>query len=149
MDTSILNQNEVSTTALDFTRLAQLRESSRSSETDSNKEVAQQFESLFVNMMLQAMRKATNKSELLNSQASQTYEQLFDEEIATKLSKTGSFGIAEAIERQIQITQRSDASSSNLANNTIFKQKLPVNAEAHDPFPLRQKPRLQLYKEAE
>ena len=110
--------------------------------------MAQQFESLFVNMMLQAMRKATNKSELLNSQATQTYEQLFDQEIATSLSKTGSFGIAEAIERQIQIARGSDPTSFKFPASANFKQNLSFNAEENSLIPSRQRSQLQLYKEA-
>ena len=148
MDNSMLNKHNVGTTSLDFSRLAQLRESAGSAEADDSKEVAQQFESLFVNMMLQAMRKATNKSELLNSQATQTYEQLFDQEIATSLSKTGSFGIAEAIERQIQIARGSDSTSFKLPASATVKQDLSFNAEENNLIPPRQRSQLQLYKEA-
>ena len=148
MDDSALNKHNLRTTSLDFSRLAQLKESARSGEADNSKEVAQQFESLFVNMMLQAMRKATNKSELLNSQATQTYEQLFDQEIATSLSKTGSFGIAEAIERQIQITRGSDPTSFKFPVSTNVKQNLSFNAEEDNLIPSRQRSQLQLYKEA-
>ncbi len=144
----MLNKHNVGTTSLDFSRLAQLRESSGSAEADDSKEVAQQFESLFVNMMLQAMRKATNKSELLNSQATQTYEQLFDQEIATSLSKTGSFGIAEAIERQIQIARGSDLTSFKLPTSINVKQNLSADAEENSLIPPRQRSQLQLYKEA-
>lgn len=148
MDNSTLIKHNVGTTSLDFSRLAQLRESTESGEADNSKEVAQQFESLFVNMMLQAMRKATNKSELLNSQATQTYEQLFDQEIATNLSKTGSFGIAEAIERQIQIARGSDPTRFKLPTSVNVKQNLSVNVEENSLIPPRQRSQLQLYREA-
>ena len=78
---------------LEHSKLQPATEASRVSDNDSVKEVSQKFESLFVDMMLQSMRKATQKSGLLDSNAMQTYEQLFDQEIA------------EAIERQIQQTQ--------------------------------------------
>ena len=148
MDDSALNKHNLRTPPLDFSRLAQLKESARSDEADNSKEVAQQFESLFVNMMLQAMRKATNKSELLNSQATQTYEQLFDQEIANSLSKTGSFGIAEAIERQIQIARGSDPTSFKFPASANVKQNLSFNAEENNLIPSRQRSQLQLYKEA-
>ena len=82
-------------------KLQQSKESYKVDVDDPVKEVSQQFESLFVDMMLQSMRKATQKSDLLDSHAMQTYEQLFDQEIAKNLSKSSVFGIAEAIERQI------------------------------------------------
>ena len=148
MDSSVLNKHNLSTTSLDFSRLSQLKESAKSGEADNSKEVAQQFESLFVNMMLQAMRKATSKSELLNSQATQTYEQLFDQEIATSLSKTSSFGIAEAIERQIQIARGSSPTGPNSPSSANVKQNLSFNPEEHSLIPPRQRSQFQLYKEA-
>ena len=90
---------------LEHSKLQPATEASRVSVNDSVKEVSQKFESLFVDMMLQSMRKATQKSGLLDSNAMQTYEQLFDQEMAKSLSKSSVFGIAEAIERQIQQTQ--------------------------------------------
>ena len=90
---------------LEHSNLQPASEAPKVSDNDSVKEVSQQFESLFVDMMLQSMRKATQKSGLLDSHAMQTYEQLFDQELAKSLSETSVFGIAEAIERQIQYTQ--------------------------------------------
>ena len=55
--------------SLDFARMAQLRNNAKVDEEGSIKEVAQQFESIFVNMMLQSMRKATERSGLLDSHA--------------------------------------------------------------------------------
>ena len=39
-------------------------------------------------MMLQSMRKATERSGLLDSHATETYEQMFDQELSMHLSKT-------------------------------------------------------------
>ena len=97
--------NSINTHALDFSNLSQLKAKSQSSPDDSVREVAEQFESLFTNMMLQAMRKATQKSGLLDSQATDTYQQLFDQEVALSLSRNGSLGIADAIERQIRFSR--------------------------------------------
>ena len=74
--------------SLDFARMAQLRNNAKVDEEGSIKEVAQQFESIFVNMMLQSMRKATERSGLLDSHATETYEQMFDQELSMHLSKT-------------------------------------------------------------
>ena len=102
-------ENQLQSGPLDFTSLAQLRASSKAKNENAIKEVSQQFEAIFLNMMLKAMRKATEKSGLTDSHATEAYEQMFDQEIASRLSKTGSLGIAEAIERQIMFQQGSDA----------------------------------------
>ena len=109
-------ENYNHTSALDFARLGQLRARSNEDGEKATKEVSQQFESLFINMMLQAMRKATERSGLTDSSATETYEQLFDQEVASSLSNTGAFGIAEAIERQIRLSKGIDRSDSRELN---------------------------------
>ena len=94
-----------STSAMDFAQIAQLKSNAKADEAGSVKEVAQQFESIFINMMLQSMRKATERSGLMDSDAAQTYEAMFDQELALHLSDQGGFGVAEALERQIQMNQ--------------------------------------------
>ena len=94
-----------STSALDFAQIAQLKSNAKADEAGSLKEVAQQFESIFINMMLQSMRKATERSGLMDSDAAQTYESMFDQELALHLSEQGGLGVAEALERQMQMNQ--------------------------------------------
>ena len=103
-----------STSAMDFAQIAQLKSNAQADEAGSVKEVAQQFESIFINMMLQSMRKATERSGLMDSDAAQTYEAMFDQELALHLSGQGGFGVAEALERQIQMNQsRTRATASD------------------------------------
>ena len=45
-----------STSALDFAQIAQLKSNAQTDQEGSLNEVAQQFESIFINMMLQSMR---------------------------------------------------------------------------------------------
>ncbi|MED5580582.1 MAG: rod-binding protein [Pseudomonadota bacterium] len=102
-----------STSALDFDQIAQLKSDAKADESGSVKEVAQQFESIFINMMLQSMRKATERSGLMDSEAAQTYESMFDQELALHLSEQGGFGVAEALERQIQMNQSQPKSAGS------------------------------------
>ena len=67
------------------------------------KEVAQQFESIFINMMLKSMRDATERSGLLDSEATKTYESMFDQQLSTELAGKGTFGIAEALQNQLNL----------------------------------------------
>ena len=146
----MVTSNSAGGTSLDFSRLTQLRESSKSDVGGTTKEVAQQFESLFVNMMLQAMRKATNKSGLLDSQATQTYEQLFDQEVATSLSKTGSFGIAEAIERQIRFSKGSEQHlNRSETDNSNDSRSFLLNDWTRNSFSFPSKSSFQLYEDKE
>ena len=101
---TVIPKNPINS-SFDFSKIAQLRNDARIDEEGSIKEVSQQFESIFVNMMLQSMRKATEKSGLLDSHATETYEQIFDQELSVHLSQKGSFGVADALERQIRLNQ--------------------------------------------
>lgn len=85
--------------SLNFAQIAQLKADAKRDSGESIGKVAEQFEAIFIEMMLRSMRKATERSGLLDSNASKSYEDLFDGEIASELSKKGSLGIADSIER--------------------------------------------------
>ena len=67
------------TYALDFAGLAQMRAGAVQGDEKVTKEVAQQFEAIFINMMLKSMREATDRSGLLDSEATKTHESMFDQ----------------------------------------------------------------------
>ena len=125
--------------SLDFARMAQLRNNAKVDEAGSIKEVAQQFESIFVNMMLQSMRKATERSGLLDSHATETYEQMFDQELSMHLSKTGSFGVAEALERQIKFNQDRRAEEGKSSFALDQHKQLPLSWENGKGLPISRK----------
>ena len=88
---------------MDFAGLAQLRAGALRGNEKVTKEVAQQFESIFINMMLKSMREATDRSGLLDSEAIKTYESMFDQQMSTELAANGTFGIAQALQNQLNI----------------------------------------------
>ena len=91
------------TNALDFSGLAQMRAGAVQGKERVTKEVAQQFESIFINMMLKSMRDATERSGLLDSEATKTYESMFDQQMSTELTGKGTFGIAQALQNQLNL----------------------------------------------
>ena len=92
------------TNAFDFGGLAQMRAGAVQSDEKVTKEVAQQFEAIFINMMLKSMREATDRSGLLDSEATKTYESMFDQQLSTELSANGTFGIAQALQNQLSLS---------------------------------------------
>ena len=91
--------------SMDFASLAKMRlDAARNPEKAVDK-VAEQFESIFINMMLKSMRNATERSSLMDSQAGRMYESMFDQEVSLHLAKNGSLGLAETIKSQIQRNQ--------------------------------------------
>ena len=91
------------TNALDFAGLAQMRAGAVQGEEKVTKEVAQQFESIFINMMLKSMRDATERSGLLDSEATKTYESMFDQQMSTEPPGKGTFGTAQALQNQLNL----------------------------------------------
>ena len=85
----------------DNTSLSQLREDAKVDPNAKADEVSRQFEALFVNMLLKSMRKATQRSELFNSEAAKSFESMFDQEIANKVSYADGIGLANTIKRQL------------------------------------------------
>lgn len=88
----------------DFSGLSALRNQAKFEPNSAMKEVAQQFESLFVGMMMKAMRDATPKGGLFDSNQMEAYQDMFDKQLAVDLSASGGLGLAEMIEQQISQT---------------------------------------------
>ena len=64
------------------------------------KKAAQQFEALFMQMVLKSMRDATPKSGLLDSSANEMYTGMLDQQLAGKIAASGT-GLAELIAKQL------------------------------------------------
>ena len=63
-------------------------------------EVAQEFESLFINEMLKRANAAKLAKTILSNDAQETYTSLLNQERAKAIAKSQSFGIAEALVNQ-------------------------------------------------
>ena len=85
----------------DFGSLAELRTDARRDGDASIREVAAQFESLFVQMMLKSMRDATMKGGLFESHSLENYEQMYDQQLSLELSNSGGIGLAEVLVEQL------------------------------------------------
>lgn len=86
----------------DFNSLADLKAKAGRRPDDATSDVAKQFESLFLNMMLKEMRKSVTRSGLLGSDTMETYEQMFYQQVALGMSRAGGIGLAPFIEEQLK-----------------------------------------------
>ena len=94
----------------DFSGLAKLRAKATGQSDEAAKEVAKQFESLFLQMMLKSMRDATVPGESAESDQTQFYQEMFDKQIALDLSSSGDgIGLAKMLEQQISGNQKSQS----------------------------------------
>ena len=74
-------------TYLDFNGLTSLKGQAHASRPEAKAEAARQFETMFIQMMMKSMRAATPRGELLESPAMDTYQDLFDKEIANQMGR--------------------------------------------------------------
>tara|TARA_R110000782_G_scaffold173151_2_gene264712 strand:+ start:243 stop:1214 length:972 start_codon:yes stop_codon:yes gene_type:complete len=91
----------MTSTFMDIQGLASLRSQARQAPGAAISEVAGQFESLFVQMMLKSMRDATVDGGLFDSTQLDTYQQMFDQQVSLELSQQGGIGLAEILVTQL------------------------------------------------
>ena len=101
----------------DFAGLAKLRVAAQKDQVRAAEEVGRQFEAFFIHSMLTSMRKANEplKSDLWDSSALNSYEDMFDSELAASLSKAGGVGVTEWLVNQVLDTAPNTVTPSNKA----------------------------------
>ena len=102
---------------MDFSGLGELRAQAQKDQSKALKETAQQFEGMFIQMMMKSMRDANAgfKDEDNESNARETFEGLFDKEVSVQMSKRSALGIGNFLERAVQ-------NQSTPASTTAFLQ---------------------------
>lgn len=97
-----MNQMESASLYTDFNSLAELRRGAKENDPDTIKAVAQQFEAIFVQMMMKSMRDAKLADGLFDSDQTEQYVDLHDKQLANTLSSQGQgIGLADVIARQL------------------------------------------------
>jgi flagellar protein FlgJ len=83
----------------DFTALGELRGKAQRNEAGAMRESAEQFEALFIQMMLKSMREASSamKSDLLHNNAQETFEGMYDKEISMQMAKRNALGFSDVV----------------------------------------------------
>jgi len=103
----------------DFRGLSQLQYKASTDNPQALKEVGKHFEALFIQMMLQSMRKATPDNPLFGGKAEEMYRDLFDKQISMSMADKGQLGLADMIVKQLEHKARLQDS---LAKNTVQEQ---------------------------
>ena len=95
--------NQAATSYLDFNGLANLRGQANQNNPEALKQTAQQFEGIFIQMMLKSMRDASSvmKSDLNESHEMNTYQDMYDKELSVQMSKRNQLGFADMIVKQV------------------------------------------------
>lgn len=89
----------------DTQSLSALKGSLRKDDPKALKAAAQQFEAVFLQMVLKSMRAATPQDGMLDSEQTRFYQELLDSQLAQAMAAKGGTGLAAVIERQLSGAQ--------------------------------------------
>lgn len=86
--------------ALDVRGVDQLRFDAKQSSPEALKQAAQQFEAVFMNMLMKSMRDATLQDGLFESEQTRLYTSMLDQQLSQRMASRG-IGLAEVMVRQL------------------------------------------------
>ncbi len=113
----------------DIQALGDLKRQARANDPAAMRETARQFETLFAKMMLKSMREASAGDELFDSQESQMYRGMFDDQMAFEVTKGRGLGVADLMVQQLMRTQvAQQAAAAGEAGRTSLTQELNRDA---------------------
>jgi flagellar protein FlgJ len=91
-----------SSTLADTGNLTALQQAAAAHNPQALKEAAQQFESLFTGMVLKSMRAANFGDSLFGSDQEDMYQDMYDDQIASEISKGRGLGLADRLVQQLR-----------------------------------------------
>ncbi|MDP2795686.1 MAG: flagellar assembly peptidoglycan hydrolase FlgJ [Sulfurisoma sp.] len=96
-----MTSNAAVPSVFDLQSLSALKKGVKDSDPKALKAAAQQFEALFLQMVLKSMRDATPHEGMFDSEQTRLYESLLDQQLAQVMATKGGTGLAAVIERQL------------------------------------------------
>ena len=101
--------------AIDAKSIDDLHLMAKQNPDEALQKAAQQFEALFMNMLLKSMREATPKDGLFDSQQTQFFTQMYDQQLSQHLSTKG-IGIADIMVQQLTRANNAIESKTSISN---------------------------------
>lgn len=121
--------------ALDTQSLEQLRAQAKHSPDQALKAAAQQFESVFLNMMLKSMREATPQDGMFDSEQTRMFTGMLDQQLAQSMASRG-VGLADIMVQQLrgQLTEAVDSGQRIGVQSSISALPSAYSANAQQGF---------------
>ena len=129
-----IDNNSTAKSYLDFSGLGELRGQAQQNQDKALKESAQQFEGLFIQMMMKSMREASMKDEENQSSGMDTFENMFDKEISVQMAKRGAMGVADFMAKAVKLQIATPSAAEVL--NARQTQGMPLRPDL-TPMPLQ------------
>lgn len=132
------SQTAQQTSIFDMGQLAQLkRDVEQTGAGDlqaKQKQVAKQFEALFLQMMIKQMRQASPKNPLFHSQADDMWQSMADEQMGLNLAQSGGIGLAQSLLAEMQ---RQNPASARVTNQLVDPSTMDLMNASLPPSPLQ------------
>jgi len=101
----------------DFAGLTALKKSARTNDPAALRQVAKQYESVFARMMIKSMRDAVGKDPIFGSDAGQSYQEMYDDQLSLELTKGKGLGLADMLVQQIQHLKGGNATDATQSSS--------------------------------
>jgi peptidoglycan hydrolase FlgJ len=101
----------------DFSGLTALKKDVKANDPQAIREAARQFESLFTDMMLKSMREAKLGDGLGDSQETDLYQGMYDQQLALQMSQGKGLGLADMLVQQLTRMGAAGAAGAAAAGN--------------------------------
>ena len=130
----IQTQHNASNVYTDINALQGIRTLGKENKDAALMEVAKQFESMFLNMMLTSMRQANavfKEDSLIDSQEMDFYEKMYDDQLGLTLSSGDGMGLAKVMYQQLKSNYNADAKDISLDQGKLFDRKssFPIHSK--------------------
>lgn len=125
--------------AFDLRTLDSLKRTSREDPQAALKEAAKQMEGMFVQMMLKSMREASFKDGLFNTQQTEMFTSMYDQQIAQDIAGKGNLGLADMMLKQMGVEPEKGQSVTATAaiplslDTASFKPAYTRHSRSHNP----------------
>jgi len=121
---------------LDFGGIGKLKGQAHSDAKAATRETAQQFEAMFLQMMMKTMRDAVPKSGLNESAAEETFQGMFDKEVSLAMAKRSTLGIADLLMKNMPDPNAVQPSTAQMLKAREPK-AMPLQAPPASPMALQ------------
>ena len=127
---------------LDFGGLGALKGQARTDAKSATRETAQQFEAMFLQMMMKTMRDATPKADLVESSAKDTFEGMFDKEVSVSMAKRNALGLADMLVKHMPDSTAPQPSTAAMleARNSQGNKGMSLQTEPAKAMSLKEAP---------
>ncbi|TAJ81100.1 MAG: flagellar assembly peptidoglycan hydrolase FlgJ [Gallionellaceae bacterium] len=124
-----ISANDIGSLAVDTQNLDKLRLQAKQSPDQALKGAAQQFEQVFLNMMLKSMREATPQEGMFDNEQTKMFTGMLDQQLAQSMSSGHGIGLADVMVRQLGHASPTAGAAANTgaapATGSVAKNAVP------------------------